>query len=197
MASKTSSREIIENYLEAMRHPLREKIWVYLFEHGVSSPKEIAEKFDETIPNVSHHAKRLTDLGCAELVDKRPVRGAIEHFYRSIRPVLVDDDEWNYLLEHWPAFADWKLATFMQNQLDDYRRSVEDGTLGRDDRFLLSRTPITVDAQGCDEILELLLQVEEEKVTEIVERSKERRAQSGEQAIAMSVCIAGFKTSIR
>ena len=195
--NRSSSREVIENHLEAMRHELRERIWLFLYEEGVSSPKQIADAFGESTPTVSHHTKRLVKLGCAELVDERKVRGAIQHFYRACRPMLVDDDNWNYLLENWPAFADRKLGHFVQCQLDDFRDAINAGTLGRDDRYVISRAPVVVDAQGRDELLQLLIEVEQEKVSDIVQRSKRRRAKSGDDGIRMSVLLSAFESAPR
>jgi DNA-binding transcriptional ArsR family regulator len=65
-----------------------------LHKHGVSSPRELAERSGERLPNVSYHMRVLRDAGCIELVRTKPRRGAIEHFYRaSARPIL-DDDQW-------------------------------------------------------------------------------------------------------
>ncbi len=44
--------------------------------------------------NVSYHVKKLVSLGVVELVDKRQVRGAVEHFYRAVTLAYVSDEEW-------------------------------------------------------------------------------------------------------
>jgi hypothetical protein len=111
--------------------------------------------------------------------------------------MLVDDEAWNYLLENWPSFADRKLGDSIQGQLDDFRRAIEAGTLGRDDRFLLSRIPVILDAQGRDEIFQLLVGVEQEKVTDIVQKSKRRRAESDGGCIRMLVLLAAFESAPR
>lgn len=197
MPTGTRSQTITEKYFEAMRHPLRKEIWRHLHEYGVSNPKKIADVLGETLQDVAYHTKRLEKLGCAELVDKRQVRGAVQHRYRAIRPLLIDDDEWNYLVENWPEFADQTLGELVQVHLDEIRRSVEAGILGRDHRFVLSRTPVIVDAKGREELLELLIQVEKEEVVEIVQRSKERRANTNEDGIPMAVLLSGIPAATR
>lgn len=194
LATKVRSRKVIQDYYEAMHHPLREKIWLFLQAEGVSSPKEIAIALGEKTPDVSHHTKRLKDLGFVELVEERPVRGAVQHFYRSIRPVLIDDDDWKALCENWPTFADRKIGDFIQGHIDDYRDSIEAGTLSRDSDFMISRNPVYVDAIGREELHALLLEVEAERIVEIVRRSKERREKSGEGGVNMSILLAGFET---
>lgn len=194
MATEARERRMAaRNHLEAMKHELRHDIWRILVKR-TASPKEIAAELDADLSLVSHHTKRLVQLGCAEPVRKRPVRGAIEHFYRATKQVLVDDSEWNRLLEEDPGLAQYMLGNFMQAQLDDYRTSIEAGVLGSDDRFLIDRTPVVVDDRGCDELLEALDRFETEVVPDVVQRSAERRSESGDDAVHMSVCLSLFKT---
>src|SRR4051794_13068602 len=133
MATKTERRTPTQNRLVAMSHPLRARVLKVLNER-VASPKEIADELGEPIPNVSHHAKRLVQLGCAELVDKRQVRGAIEHFYRATERPWVDADEWNELD---PLVAEHFVCTIMQAGLDDFVSSVKAKMVGSDERFHL------------------------------------------------------------
>lgn len=67
---------------KALSHPLRVKL-LTLFGESVASPNELAKKLDEPLTNVSYHVRMLHDLGCIELVDTAPRRGALEHFYRA------------------------------------------------------------------------------------------------------------------
>ena len=151
MATKTERRTATQNRLVAMSHPLRAQVLNVLNER-TASPKEIADQLGEPIPNVSHHAKRLVQLGCAELVDKRQVRGAIEHFYRAIERPWVDAEEWNELD---PLVAENFVCAIMQSGLDDFISSVKAKMVGSDERFVLSRTRLHLDEQGMSEALEI------------------------------------------
>jgi DNA-binding transcriptional ArsR family regulator len=82
-----------ENRIKAMSHPLRAAILRILAERP-ASPAEMARELGEELSNVSYHAKQLVRFECAELVDIRVVRGALEHFYRANERPLVDIDEW-------------------------------------------------------------------------------------------------------
>ena len=83
--------------MRVLAHPLRQQLLIMLHKHGVSSPRELAERSGERLPNVSYHMRVLRDAGCIELVRTEPRRGAIEHFYRaSARPIL-DDAQWAQL----------------------------------------------------------------------------------------------------
>jgi DNA-binding transcriptional ArsR family regulator len=66
---------------QAVAHPLRREILDALAE-GAMSPTQLAEKLAQPLANVAYHVRRLAELGVVVLVDSRPVRGALEHFYR-------------------------------------------------------------------------------------------------------------------
>jgi DNA-binding transcriptional ArsR family regulator len=194
MATKSFSGQTArQNHLKAMVHELRHEIWLLLYER-VASPKELAETLDANLSNVSHHTKELVRLGCAELVETRPVRGTVEHFYRSTRPVLIDDSDWTALVDENPRLAEYLFAQNTQALFDDITRSVKAGTVGTDNQFLIDRTPVKVDSQGCDELIELFDRIEQNEVVEILKRSAERRARGNGDTVHMSVCLAILKT---
>ncbi|HEX7244234.1 MAG TPA: hypothetical protein VF245_01555 [Solirubrobacterales bacterium] len=53
-----------------------------LIGEGVNSPKLIAAKLDRDLRTVAYHVRVLRNLGCIELVETHPRRGATEHVYR-------------------------------------------------------------------------------------------------------------------
>ena len=67
---------------KAVVHPLRAGI-LNLLDGRVASPIELARELDETIGNVSYHARTLRRLGAIRLVRTRQRRGATEHFYTA------------------------------------------------------------------------------------------------------------------
>ena len=82
-------RQGSENRIRAMSHPTRAAILRILAER-TASPVEMARELEEELSNVSYHAKQLVHFECAELVGIRPVRGALEHFYRATERHLID-----------------------------------------------------------------------------------------------------------
>jgi DNA-binding transcriptional ArsR family regulator len=66
---------------QAVSHPLRREILDALAD-GAMSPNQLAKKLEEPLTNVAYHVRKLADFGAVALVDSRPVRGALEHFYR-------------------------------------------------------------------------------------------------------------------
>lgn len=78
-------RPVVEADLagKAMAHPLRAALLQELLVGGVASPNELAKRLGHPLTNVSYHVRMLHDLGCIELVETEPRRGALEHYYRA------------------------------------------------------------------------------------------------------------------
>jgi hypothetical protein len=69
----------------ANTHPLRVSILEVLGLDGgrTLSPKDLSLELQAPLSTVNYHVTELAKVGLLELVDQRPVRGAIEHFYRG------------------------------------------------------------------------------------------------------------------
>jgi DNA-binding transcriptional ArsR family regulator len=66
---------------KALSIPLRANALALIGE-GTNSPKLIAAKLDLDLRTVAYHVRVLRNLGCIELVETHPRRGATEHVYR-------------------------------------------------------------------------------------------------------------------
>jgi len=66
---------------KALSVPLRADALALIGE-GVNSPKLIAAKLDLDLRTVAYHVRVLRNLGCVELIETKPRRGATEHVYR-------------------------------------------------------------------------------------------------------------------
>ncbi len=188
MSTKTQRRKATENRIKAMSHPLRASILRILTER-TASPAEMARDLDEELSNVSYHTKQLVGFDCAELVSTRPVRGALEHFYRATERHLVDTEEWDELD---PLVAEDLVCEFMQKILDDFVASARAGIIGADADFHLTRTLLVLDKEGLQEALE----VHEKARLELVEveaRSAARMVESGEKGTNVSSSQGVFK----
>ncbi len=132
--------------------------------------------------NVSYHVNKLVKLGCAEQVGDRPVRGAIEHFFRATERHLVDTEEWEELQ---PELKEHLSGEFAQKIVDDMLLSLQARILGSDKNFCLARTKLVFDARRAPAAIEIhdraRLEIEEEAAL-----SAERMAASGEQPISCS-----------
>jgi DNA-binding transcriptional ArsR family regulator len=188
MSTKTERRKASENRIKAMSHPLRASILRILVER-TASPAEMARQLNEELSNVSYHAKQLVELECAELVSTRPVRGALEHFYRATERHLVDTEEWEELD---PVMAEEIVCDVMQKTLDDFTSSARAGVVGGDKDFHLTRTPLVLDQAGLEEALEAHERARLE-ILEISSRSAERMLESGEEGFNVSSSHGCFK----
>jgi DNA-binding transcriptional ArsR family regulator len=54
-----------------------------LIAEGPRSPKAIAIELGLDVRSVAYHVRVLKKLGCIELVETQPRRGAVEHIYRA------------------------------------------------------------------------------------------------------------------
>ena len=177
-----------ENRIKAMSHPVRAAVLRILAER-TASPAEMARVLDEELSNVSYHTKQLVEFECAELVSTRPVRGALEHFYRATERHLIDTDDWESLD---PIMAEDLVCEFMQKILDDFVASARAQLIGADKDFHLTRTPLVLDEDGLQEALEAHERARLE-ILEIEARSAQRIAESGRQGVNVSSSHGCFK----
>jgi DNA-binding transcriptional ArsR family regulator len=176
LANQAGRRAARQKRLIALADPLRAEMLRILVERP-ASPVEMARELGVPTPNVSHHAKRLVELDCAELVEEEKVQGAMKHIYRATDRVLVETEEWD---EMHPAEARGFLAVSMQAVIDDFVASEREQTVAGDRDFHLSRTPMVLDQQGLEEGLEIY-EAARLAMAEVERRSAERR-QSGDGA---------------
>lgn len=188
MPTKSQRRKATENRIKAMGHPVRAAVLRILADR-TASPAEMARELEEELSNVSYHTKQLVEFECAELVSTRPVRGALEHFYRATERHLIDTEEWEELD---PIVAEDLVCEFMQKILDDFVTSARSQLIGGDKDFHLTRTPLVLDKEGLQEALEAHERARLE-ILEIESRSARRLVESGEAGIHVSSSQGCFK----
>jgi DNA-binding transcriptional ArsR family regulator len=162
-----------QRIVRAIGHPLRLRL-LTIFNERVASPSDLAAELGEPIGNVSYHTRILARLGCVELVKTKQVRGAVEHYYRAVvRPVFSDDD-WAEL----PLSIRKSLAGAVLTEIaDDMGASAKAGGFDRDEVHL-SRTTVTLDSQGWQDLNEALQGVGE-RALEIQAESAARLQSDG------------------
>jgi len=188
MSTKAQRRKATENRIKAMSHPLRAAI-LRIIADRTASPAEMARELDEELSNVSYHTKQLVEFDCAELVSTRPVRGALEHFYRATERHLIDTEAWEELE---PVIAEDLVCEFMQRILDDFVASARAQLVGGDKDFHLTRTPLVLDQEGVQEALDAHERARLE-ILEIEARSAARMVESGEEGTNVSSSQGLFK----
>jgi DNA-binding transcriptional ArsR family regulator len=137
---------------KALAHPLRVQLLTALNE-GVASPNELAKRLNEPLTNVSYHVRMLHDLGCIELVETEPRRGALEHYYRAIvRPFFADRD-WKKLPKNTRgSISDMTLGLVW----DDTAEAIKSGIFDERENRHLSRSVLCMDEQGWEDMNDLL-----------------------------------------
>jgi DNA-binding transcriptional ArsR family regulator len=155
---------------KALAHPLRVQLLAQLNQE-VASPNVLAKKLGEPLTNVSYHVRMLHDLGCIELVDTEPRRGALEHYYRAVVRPFFSDRDWKRL----PQNARNSISdAVLQLVWDDTAAAIKDGSFEDRDDHHLSRTVLAVGEQGWQDLHELL--------TETLERAMDIQVESAARA---------------
>jgi DNA-binding transcriptional ArsR family regulator len=164
---KTKSSEMTLGALVA--HPLRSQCLTLLADR-TASPAEIAEELDENLGNVSYHVRKLWKGGAVEIVEEKPVRGAMEHFYRAIkRPQFSDQEVSEASLEDRAVFASQALSLLAANATT----SLESKAFVERPDFHVARVPTRVDETGWKEMRDVFEETLE-RVFEIQAKSAER-----------------------
>jgi len=178
--------EATTKLLRAGWHPIQIEALTILVERGVASPKEIAVELGLTKAKagyVSHHCKELVKKGLAELDHTEPRRGASEHFYKALVPLVVlDEDAERMSFEERLQLTCWIAARISH----DLITGIESGTIDeRIDRHLTRQNPLRLDEQGYEELIE-----EQNRqffrIEEIKARAAERLDADGEDGLRIA-----------
>lgn len=171
-------------------HPLRCRCLTILADR-VASPAEIARELGLEVSNVGYHVGALAEAGLIEEVGQRPVRGAVEHFYRAIvRPITSAEDEEQLSVEKRLSFARtiWSLITA------NATTAIQSGVLVERPEHHLTRVPLRVDEEGWSELAEAYMELYE-RVYEIQATSAERLGETpDDHGISVLSALAFFET---
>ena len=159
--------------IKAIAHPLRHRILIQLNERQ-ASPSVLAKDLGEPLGNVSYHVKILLENDVIELVDTKPVRGAIEHIYRATARPFFDDEHWARLpLSLRRAIFDASLQKAWEHVVEAAK---DDGL--DDPETHISWTPLDLDARGYADVvalmadtLERVLEIQSEAAGRLAEQS--------------------------
>lgn len=175
--------------LRALGHEIRIHI-LSILAHRDLSPAELARERGEPVSKVAYHFRMLDELGCAEVVRTRQVRGSVEHFYRRTGFSVYDDEAWSRV----PAeVQDVVTGTTVDTLVGRIAQAMRAGTFNaRGDRHL-TWTPVQLDEKGWREMVALLAATFDE-VTEIEARAASRLDGKGGPALTATVAIAGFES---
>jgi DNA-binding transcriptional ArsR family regulator len=192
VATKAQRRQATQNRIKALSHPLRAEAFRLIRDRGPLSPRGLSKELEADVRAVSYHVRKLREFNCIEEVETRPVRGAIEHFYRATEEHMIDTEEWGELADAEPQMAQALTDEFMQSVVDDYSESRRAGVVALDEQFWIVRTPLVLDSLGVMEVLDASQRYEDE-VLEITARSARRRSSNGAEPVPTSHSVVFFK----
>jgi DNA-binding transcriptional ArsR family regulator len=186
--SKKNAARIDHELVRALSHPIRVSILEAL-QGRVASPSELAKEMDESLGVVSYHTNTLVECGCLELVNTRPRRGALEHFFGVTPRSFIGHQDWRRA----PASLRGGITSAaFQTFLDKASEAIEAGTIDSREDTTLSWMPMSVDPAGWREVAELMEETLKQ-LAEIHSRSSERLA--GEEGMPIVVGLAAFEAS--
>jgi DNA-binding MarR family transcriptional regulator len=182
--------EVTTRLLRAGWHPIQIEALTILSDH-VASPKEVAVELKLTAAKagyVSGHIKELEKRGLVELIWTEPRGGAIQHFYRAIKPLVVTDEDAKRL-----SFEERLiLSAWIINRItDDFLMAVEAGSIDERTDRNLSRIPLCLDQQGYQDLNEDYTQ-RFHRTLEIRTESEDRLSASAEKGNPFSAMLACF-----
>ena len=179
----------------ALAHPTRAHALTVLSQHP-ASPRELAEELGVPTRHVAYHIKRLEELGCVELAQSKPVRGGrvVEHVYRATQRSYFDADSWERLTDQQKRGV---VTTYLRLSSEDVNEAILAGTIYEPDDNHISRTVMSVDQQGWQELIEVLDSAVGE-VLEVQARIAERTAGQGDPEMMLAkVLILHFRAPER
>lgn len=189
----TKTAASMETTLAAIvAHPTRARAFSILAER-TASPVEIAQQIGKDVGHVGYHVRKLQQLELIELVDERPVRGAVEHFYRAIKRPFVSAEEFEA-----QSVPEREVFTrhILQLHVTDVARAIDEHTFdSRSNRYLV-RVPLVVDEEGFQELADLHAEMYE-RTMEIQAQSNARRTGTDDEGISTVATSMFFETPER
>jgi DNA-binding transcriptional ArsR family regulator len=177
--AKTDTTRMETTLAAIVAHPTRARAFTILNDR-TASPVEIAQEIGKDVGHVGYHVRKLLQLELIELVDERPVRGAVEHFYRAIERAMVSEEEFAALsVPEREGFNRY----VMQRLVADVARAMDQEVFGARTNHIIVRTPMVVDEDGFQEMSDLHTELMD-RTLEVQARSAERMAGSGEDGIS-------------
>jgi DNA-binding transcriptional ArsR family regulator len=175
----------------ALSHPTRIGVMSALAE-GPASPRQLAATIGEPLNNVTYHVNQLRDLGCIELdrIERRAGGRVLERFYRPIRRAYFDEEAWEALNEGERLGMTWSVLRLISK---DITTAMTSGAFFDGYDANVTRSPMTVDDEGWDEITDLLSRATKE-LFEIEERVAERSEDGEEPSIHAKVEMLHFRS---
>lgn len=190
--AKTVATSMETTLAAIVAHPTRARSFLILAER-TASPAEIAKEIGKDVGHVGYHVRKLQQLDLIELVDEKPVRGAVEHFYRAIeRPVVTEEEFAGQSMDEREVFT----RAILQLHVADVARAMDEHTFDARANRVIVRIPMLVDEAGFQELAEIHTEMYE-RVLDVQAKSAERMTGSQEEGIPTVSSSMFFETPQR
>jgi DNA-binding transcriptional ArsR family regulator len=178
MACKQAAQAAEITTAKVMTHPLRVHILLQIAEKGKLSPSEYSKQNDESLNLVAYHTKVLLDYEAIEEVDRRPRRGATEHFYGVANDSPV---------------AQALLGGLCGGMSEGGPGGII-GTLlgGRGERLIPGMAVAEVDSRGVEELRNVIEELLPDAVRQVEEKSAARLVTSGSDPTLFHIAVNAF-----
>jgi predicted ArsR family transcriptional regulator len=175
--------------IKAVAHATRVHLLTVLNERA-ASPRELAAELERPLRHACYHLEKLEELGCVELVETKEVWGGrtTEHFYRALQRPWFDREAWKQVD---PKDQPGVTSSIMAHINEDIAVAIKAGTLNGENNHI-SRTPMVVDEESYEELVELMNSTLEEAVA-IQERAT-NRLEAGGKSILTKVHLIQFES---
>jgi len=187
-ARRFRKRSIEDAVSYAVAHAIRVDIVCYLNE-GCRSPSELAKLMGLPLSTIEHHINELLASDSIELARVEPVRNTNEHFYRAVELPFFTDEE----MAAMPFEARQEIyGLILQSSAAEAQAAFRAGKISNDPRVWMAWSWFNLDSQGRDDLADEFARWWS-RTQEIEVESTGRRAESGEEAISVVVCMQGFE----
>jgi DNA-binding transcriptional ArsR family regulator len=149
----------------------------------------LAEELDVPLPNLSYHMRQLVQLGLVKLVDTKPRRGAIEHYYKAAGRVRVTDKAWGEVPD---VVKEAMVGATLRQVGELVDAAVENDGFSRAEAHL-SRQPVKLDKKGWKDLSKRVAQLHEDVQRIQTESDKRRSGSNHEDEINAGIVLMLFE----
>jgi DNA-binding transcriptional ArsR family regulator len=178
---------------KVLGNPLNLRIVAALNQREMSPSQFVEEVGGTSVSDVNRRFKRLVEIGWLVKVGEETGgrrRGATEHFYRATGSALVDTEWWSQVSDRVRGTYGWRA---FERHAEQVREAMDAGTFDAQTDRHHSWTPLVLDRLGWEQVIAgvegVLHRLPQEQGA-----AKARLAETGDEPIFATVCLAAFES---
>lgn len=187
----TKARKRPKGIEEVVQYALGHRIRVHcliVLNEGIYTAAEIAEKVGEPLNNVANHLRKMLEDGSIEIAKEERKRNVTQYWYRAVEIKTYTEEEAEAMPELHRRVT---VGAIVQSGFAEVLAGLYAGTLA-DPKSVLYWSRYNVDQEGRRKMEALSTRYLEE-LREVEVEATNRRAESGEEAVAMMANVAVFE----